>query len=76
MDIIKLNRNSCVRSRKNLLRGMDGLGNVFPKFLVGLLYCFFLFVCYYKIIVVNVIRFLAINLVIDIFNEKKKKSQF
>lgn len=55
---------------------MDGLGNVFPKFLVGLLYCFFLFVCYYKIIVVNVIRFLAINLVIDIFNEKKKKSQF
>lgn len=77
MDIIKLNRNICVRSGKNLLRGMDGLGNIFPKFLVGLFYSFFLFACLfvcYKIIAVNVTRFLAIKLVIDIFNEKRKKN--
>lgn len=41
MDIITLNRNICGRNGKNLLRGVDGLGNIFPKFLLGFFYSFF-----------------------------------
>lgn len=41
MNIIKLNRNICGRSGKNLLRGMDGFGSIIPKFLLGLFYSFF-----------------------------------
>lgn len=41
MDIIKLNRNICGRSGKNLLRGMDGFGSIVSKFLLGVFYSSF-----------------------------------
>lgn len=57
MDIITLNRNICGRSGKNLLRGVDGLGNTFPKFLLGLFYSFFFvyLLVFYKIRILNAI---------------------